>query len=73
MQIEKFVQELDAEIEKLTRLKSLALEVNPTSPKVSRSPRGPYKKKKRVMSPEARAKISKAVKARWAGLKKKAA
>ena len=70
--VEKFIEEIDTEIEKLQKLKQLVQQIDFPGSK-PHSPRGPYKKHSRKMSAEARKKIGDAVRARWAGQKRKKA
>lgn len=57
--IAEAVASIEAEIERLNTARSALLELNPVKGK-------PGRKKRRTMSAEARARISKAMKLRWA-------
>jgi hypothetical protein len=77
MDIKKILAELDSEIARLQQAKALlageTVKRGPGRPKATPSPDPvPAKKKKRKMSPEGRARIVAAVKARWAKQKKAA-
>jgi hypothetical protein len=75
MGIKQIIEEVDAEIARLQQAKALL-----TGEAVKRSPSGPKAiaaavapaKKKRNLTPEGRARIAAAVKARWAKQKKAA-
>jgi hypothetical protein len=66
MNTEALLAEIDAEIDRLQEVKAL-LTGQPVSPMRGRPP----VKKRRTMSPEGRARIVAAQKARWAKVKKK--
>ena len=78
MGINQILAELDAEIARLQQAKALlageTVKRGPGRPKAIATPTPvPAKKKKRNLTPEGRARIAAAVKARWAKAKKKAA
>jgi hypothetical protein len=77
MDIKKILAELDAEIARLQQAKALLsgepVKRSPGRPKAtSTTTVAPTKKKKRNLTPEGRARIAAAVKARWAKQKKAA-
>jgi hypothetical protein len=74
MNIEQIIAELDAEIGRLKQVKALlggatAATTAKTGPGRPKSISTPAKKKKRNLTPEGRARIAAAVKARWAKAK----
>jgi hypothetical protein len=77
MTVEQIITELDTQIGRLKQAKAL-LGGTATEPVAERGPGRPKsisvpaKKKKRNLTPEGRARIAAAVKARWAKAKKKA-
>jgi hypothetical protein len=73
MSIESILAEIDAEIARLTQVRSLlagSRAVTSSGPKSSTS-KGPRKKKKRVLSADARKRIADAQRKRWAAQKAK--
>lgn len=75
MEIKKILAELDVEIARLQQAKALLfgepVKRSPGRPKATpASTVAPTKKKKRNLTPEGRARIAAAVKARWARQKK---
>jgi hypothetical protein len=76
MGIKKILAELDVEIARLKQAKGLltgeTVKRGPGRPKATPAPTVTSTKKKRKMSPEGRARIVAAVKARWAKQKKAA-
>ena len=76
MELHSILAELDAEIARLQQAKALlageTVKRGPGRPKVA-SASVPTQKKKRNLTPEGRARIAAAVKARWAKAKKKGA
>ena len=73
MSIETILAEIDAEIARLTQVRSLLAgtrTVSSSGPK-SKTSKGPGRKKKRVLSPEARKRIADAQRKRWAAQKAK--
>ena len=74
MQTSQILAELDAEIARLQQAKALlageTVKRGPGRPKTT-SETAPTKKKKRNLTPEGRARIAAAVKARWARAKKR--
>jgi hypothetical protein len=74
MSIESILAEIDAEIARLTQVRSLLAgsRSNSSSSSVNKSTKGPGKRrKKRVLSPEARKRIAEAQRKRWAAQKAK--
>ena len=75
MEIKKILTELDIEIARLEQARALltgeTVKRGPGRPKATSTP-APIKKKKRNLTPEGRARIAAAVKARWAKQKKAA-
>jgi 50S ribosomal subunit-associated GTPase HflX len=73
MSIETILAEIDAEIARLTQVRSLLAgtrTVSSSGPK-GKTSKGPGRKKKRVLSPEARKRIADAQRKRWAAQKAK--
>jgi hypothetical protein len=73
MSIESILAEIDAEISRLTQVRSLLAGTRSgTSSSANKSTKGPNKRrKKRVLSPEARKRIAEAQRKRWAAQKAK--
>jgi hypothetical protein len=74
MSIESILAEIDAEIARLTQVRSLLAGTRSSSGSSSanKSTKGPGKRrKKRVLSPEARKRIAEAQRKRWAAQKAK--
>jgi hypothetical protein len=73
MSIESILTEIDAEIARLTQVRSLLAGTRTVSTSVSKSKtgKGPGRKKKRVLSAEARKRIADAQRKRWAAQKAK--
>jgi len=73
MSIESILAEIDAEISRLTQVRSLLAGTRSgTSSSVNKPAKGPNKRrKKRVLSPEARKRIAEAQRKRWAAQKAK--
>jgi len=74
MSIESILAEIDAEISRLSQVRTLLAGTRSTSAPSSanKSTRGPAKRrKKRVLSPEARKRIAEAQRKRWAAQKAK--
>jgi hypothetical protein len=75
VKVQSILSELDAEIARLQQAKALlageTVRHGPGRPKATPAPTVTSTKKKRKMSPEGRARIVAAVKARWAKVKKK--
>jgi hypothetical protein len=73
MSIENILAQIDAEIERLTQVRSLLAgsrsTISGTTGKTSKGPGKP--RKKRVLSPEARKRIADAQRKRWAAQKAK--
>jgi hypothetical protein len=83
MVLEDILSSIDAEIARLTQARALLAEPGSAGPKApakvgrppkvaGSSPKASLRKKKRVLSPEGRARIAEAVKRRWAAQKKAA-
>jgi hypothetical protein len=73
MSIETILAEIDAEIARLTQVRSLLAgtrEIS-TSGSKGKTSKGPRRKKKRVLSAEARKRIADAQRKRWAAQKAK--
>ncbi|RRA47429.1 hypothetical protein [Acidipila sp. EB88] len=79
MKIASIVELLDQEIERLQQVRTILSEVDPvrsktivkeTGKKKEKSPAAEVNPQKRLMSPEGRARIAAAQKARWAAHKK---
>ncbi|HVZ84799.1 MAG TPA: hypothetical protein VG893_14080 [Terracidiphilus sp.] len=68
MSIESIVAEIDAEIARLTQVRTLLASTGKVSAKLA----APKTRKKRVLSPEARKRIADAQKKRWAAVRAKA-
>jgi hypothetical protein len=74
MSIESILAEIDAEIARLTQVRSLLAgsRSNSSSSAVNKSTKGPAKRrKKRVLSADARKRIAEAQRKRWAAQKAK--
>jgi hypothetical protein len=73
MSIESILAEIDAEIARLTQVRSLLAgsRSNSSSSAANQSTKGPKRRKKRVLSPEARKRIAEAQRKRWAAQKAK--
>jgi 50S ribosomal subunit-associated GTPase HflX len=73
MAIESILAQLDAEIARLTQVRSLLASSGKVSAKTNerKTARGPGKRKKRVLSAEARKRIADAQRKRWAAQKAK--
>jgi len=78
MAIDSIIAQIDAEIAKLTQVRSLLATTGKVAAKVTepKTPKSPAKakgktKKKRVLSPEARKRIADAQRKRWAAQKAK--
>ena len=73
MSIETILAEIDAEIARLTQVRSLLAgsRAVTTSGSKSKTSKGPGKKKKRVLSADARKRIADAQRKRWAAQKAK--
>jgi hypothetical protein len=73
MSIESILAEIDAEIARLTQVRSLLAGSRAVTPSGSKSKtsRGPGKRKKRVLSADARKRIADAQRKRWAAQKAK--
>jgi len=73
MSIETILAEIDAEIARLTQVRSLLAGTRTISTPVSKGKagKGPAKKKKRVLSADARKRIADAQRKRWAAQKAK--
>lgn len=76
MAIDSIIAQIDAEIARLTQARSLlanrsAAAVAVVQSKTTKSPAKPRKRKKRVLSPEARKRIADAQRKRWAAQKAK--
>jgi hypothetical protein len=76
MAIETILAQIDAEIAKLSQVRSLLANTGKvaakvTAPKAEKAPAKAKTKKKRVLSPEARKRIADAQRKRWAAQKAK--
>ncbi len=76
MAIDPILAQIDAEIARLTEARAVLANLGTvaagvTEPKTSKSPVKASRKKKRVLSPEARKRIADAQRKRWASLKAK--
>ena len=74
MAIDSILSQIDAEIARLTQARSLLANLGTTSisaPKSSKTAAKSTKRKKRVLSPEARKRIADAQRKRWAAQKAK--
>ena len=77
MSIDSIIAQIDAEIARLTQARSLLANRGPVAvaavvPKTTKASAKPRKRKKRVLSPEARKRIADAQRKRWAAHKAKA-
>jgi len=73
MSIESILAEIDAEIARLTQVRSLLAGSRPVTSSGSKpkTAKGPAKRKKRVLSADARKRIADAQRKRWAAQKAK--
>jgi len=69
MPIESIIAQIDAEIARLTQIRSLLANTGATAPKAKKA--AAKTKKRRVLSPEARKRIADAQRKRWAAQKAK--
>lgn len=77
MAIDSIIAQIDAEIARLTQARSLlanlgAAGISVASSTIAKSPAKAGKKKKRILSPEARKRIADAQRKRWAAQRAKA-
>jgi|CZKZ01.1.fsa_nt_gi hypothetical protein len=76
MAIDSILAQIDAEIARLTQARSLlanfgSVTVKATQPEAKKAPAKTKRRKKRVLSPEARKRIADAQRKRWAAQKAK--
>ena len=76
MAIDPILAQIDAEIARLTQARALLANLSPVAvavvePKTTNSPAKRKRRKKRVLSPEARKRIADAQRKRWAAQKAK--
>jgi hypothetical protein len=71
MAIDSILAQIDAEIARLTQARSLLANIAVAGHVTTEAPAKAKKKKKRVLSPEARKKIADAQRKRWAAQKAK--
>lgn len=72
MSIDNILAQIDAEIARLTRVRSLLASAGNTSAATTKGKKSAAKGQKRVLSPEARKRIADAQRKRWAAQRAKA-